>query len=110
MKKYYALILVFLACFLPIYAKPQDSPEYDSYGEEYYYQEYDEDDLGYYSYSDGYDDVGASREEEPYVYTTRSTTTTTTTTTTTYRTTRRTTRRPYRRPTTTQRPYYETTR
>ena len=79
-----SLFLLLLASFCGCQARPQ-SDDYGSYdGEEYFYQQYDEDyDMYYnYNYDDGLED---ETDEDPYIRTTTPRTTTTTTTTTTRR-------------------------
>lgn len=66
------IIIMVMAC--GVFARPQDFE--DTYGEEYYYQEYDEDDLGFYNYNEVYPDYGAAREPQPDPTTTTTTTTT----------------------------------
>ena len=96
-KMWISLLFFLLLSCQASQARPQDQ-DYGSYGEEYFYQEYDEDYDMYYNYN--YDGLEEETDEDPYI---RNTTPSTTTTTTTTTTTRR------RRPTSPRRPYYYTT-
>ena len=86
--------ILFFICWLASFQSCQVQARPQDYGEEYFYQEYDEDYDMYYNY-DNYDDDGLEEEtdEDAYIRNTTPSTTTTTTTTTTSRA--RTTRRPY---------------